>query len=61
MVNYFYNSLPYMYLKTNLCQPYFKMQLFTDEQPMSSEAISYVRHFWSTYFLNFYNSRLVDE
>jgi len=27
-----------MYLKTNLCQLYFEMQLFTEEIPMSSEA-----------------------
>jgi len=61
MVNYLYNSLTYMYLKTNLCQLYFVMQFFTDKQPMSSEAIAYVRHSWSTYFQSFYNSRITDE
>jgi len=50
-----------MYLQTNLCQLYFEMQLFTEEIPMSSEAISYVRHYWSTYFINIYNSRIVDQ
>ena len=50
-----------MYLKTNLCQPYFEMQFFTDEAPMSSEAIVYVRHSWFTYSINFYNSRMVDQ
>jgi len=50
-----------MYLNTNLCEPYFVMQFFTDEWPMSSEAIKYVRYSWSTYFLNFYNSRIADE
>ena len=42
-----------MYLKTNLCQPYFEMHFFTDETPMSSEAVAYVKHSWSKYFLNF--------
>ena len=37
------------------------MQFFTDETPMSKEAILYVRQSWSTYFLNFYNSRIVDS
>jgi len=61
MVNYFYNSLTYMYLNTNLCEPYFVMQNFTNERPMSSEAITYVRHSWSTYFLNFNNSMIANE
>ena len=61
MLNYFYNSLTYMYLKTNLCQSYFEMQFFMDEAPMTSDAIAYVRHFWSTYFINFYNSRIVYQ
>ena len=50
-----------MYLKTNLCQSYFEMQFFMDEAPMTSDAIAYVRHFWSTYFINFYNSRIVYQ
>jgi len=61
MVNYFYNSLTYMYLNTNLCEPYFVMQFFTNEQPMSLVAIEYVRHSWSTYFLSFYNYRIVNQ
>ena len=50
-----------MYLNTNFCEPYFVMQFFTDERPMSSEALGYVRYSRSTYFLNFYNSRVADE
>ena len=50
-----------MYLNTNLCEPYFVMQNFTNERPMSSEAITYVRHSWSTYFLNFNNSMIANE
>jgi len=50
-----------MYLKTNLCQLYFAMQLFTEEIPMNLEAMSYVRHSWSTYFVNFYNSSIADQ
>jgi len=61
MINYFYNSLTYMYLNTSLCEPYFVMHFFTDERPMVSEAIVHVRHSWSTYFLNFYNFRITDE
>ena len=37
------------------------MQLFTDETPMNSEGISYVRDSWSTYFINFYNSNIVNQ
>jgi len=61
MVNYFYNSLTYMYLNTNLCESYFVMQFFMDEQAISSAAIEYVRHAWSTYFLNFYNSKIINQ
>jgi len=50
-----------MYLKTNLCQLYFEMHSSTEEIPMSSEAIVYVRHSQSTYFINFYNSMIVDQ
>jgi len=42
MVNYFYNSLTYMHLNTNLCETYFVMQFFMDEQAMLLAAIEYV-------------------
>ena len=61
MVNYFYYSLTYMYRNTNLCQPYFVMQFFRDEQALPSAAIEYVRHAWAIYFLNFYNSRIANQ
>ena len=37
------------------------MQLFTDEAPMNSEGISYVSDSWSTYFINFYISTIVNQ
>jgi len=61
MVNYFYNCLTYMYLNTNLCEPYVVMHFFMDEQAMPSAVIEYVRHAWATYFLNFYNSRIANQ
>jgi len=50
-----------MYLNTNLCEPYFVMQFFMDEQTIPSAAIDYVRHAWTTYFLYFYNSRIANQ
>ena len=50
-----------MYLKTNLCEPYFVMQFFMDEQALPSAAIGYVRNAWATYFFNFYNSRIANQ
>jgi len=32
-----------------------------DEQAMPSTAIEYVRHAWTTYFLNFYNFRIPNQ
>ena len=37
------------------------MQLFTDEQSLPLEALDYVRNIWATYFVNYYNSRIVYE
>jgi len=61
MVNYFYNSLTYTYLNTNLCEAYFVMQFFMDEQAMPLVAIKYVRHAWATYFLTFYNYKIANQ
>ena len=32
-----------------------------DEQPLPLDALDYVRNVWATYFLNYYNSRIVNE
>jgi len=32
-----------------------------DEQPLPLEALDYVRNVWTTYFVNYYNSRITNE
>jgi len=48
-------------MSLTLISTYFVLEYFMDAQPLNSSAMDYVRSAWATYFIRFYNSKIVNE